>query len=489
MKIALVSAEAFPFSKTGGLGDVVGSLFKELLRANQDVSLFLPYYRSTRQKIGSKLVNCNLVYGVPIGRGMKFGAVLSARAHSTGSQNLELEPDQRGNVFFIEHNDYFDRDQLYGTQFGDFFDNAERFIFFSRAILEICKGLGLRFNIIHCHDWHTSLIPLYLRTLYKECHCFERVKSVLTIHNLGYQGVFPRETLELTGFGWEMFHIDGLEFYGMVNFLKGGIFNADMITTVSPTYAREITLADYGFGLHGVLRKRYDSLRGILNGIDYELWNPEQDCCIVKNYSKHNLEDKLVNKEHLLLKAGLDGDREAPLFGFIGRMVSQKGIDILIDSVGHIVDRGGRIVFIGTGDAYFEGRVRQLMDWFPGKVATFIVYDEELAHQVYAGVDALIMPSKYEPCGLSQLIAMRYGTIPICRKTGGLADTVEDGITGILFDDFSSEALKHAIDRFLEIYGDSQRFREMIVQAMERDFSWDRMIREYIRLYEEILNQ
>lgn len=487
MKVALVSAEAFPFSKTGGLGDVVGSLFKELLKAKQDVALFLPYYRSTREKFGSKLANCNLVYGVPIGKGMKFGAVLSAKASVDSNQNLQLEPTERGNVFFIEHNDYFDRDQIYGTQYGEYFDNAERFIFFSRAFLEVCRGLNFGFNVVHCHDWHTALIPLYLKTLYKECLCFERAKSVLTIHNLGYQGVFPRETLELTGFGWEMFHIDSLEFYGMVNFLKGGIFDADLVTTVSPTYAKEIMSPEFGFGLHGVLKKRENWLRGIVNGIDYDLWNPERDPYIVKNYSKENLEDKILNKEYLLKTASLDGTSNDPLFGFIGRMVAQKGIDILVDSVGHLVERGGRIVFVGTGEAYFEDKVRQLMDWFPRKVTAYITYSEELAHRVYAGVDALILPSKYEPCGLSQLIAMRYGTIPICRKTGGLADTVEDSVTGFLFNDFSSQALKSAIDRFIEVYHDRERLRKMSFQGMSRDFSWSKVIKDYIKLYEEAI--
>lgn len=487
MRVALVSAEAFPFSKTGGLGDVVGSLFKELLKANQDVCLFLPYYRSTRENFGSKLINCNLVYGVPIGKGMKFGAVLSARAYLDEYQNIQLQPHERGNLFFIEHNDYFDRDQLYGTQYGEYFDNAERFIFFSRAFLEICKGLSLGFNVIHCHDWHTALIPLYLKTLYKECLCFERASSVLTIHNLGYQGVFPRETLELTGFGWEMFHIDALEFYGMVNFLKGGIFNADLVTTVSPTYAKEIMYPEFGFGLHGVLKKREESIRGIINGIDYDIWNPEGDPYIVKNYSKETLEDKLINKEYLIRTAYFDGSAKDPLFGFIGRMVAQKGIDILVDSVAHIVERGGRIIFVGTGDAYFEEKVRQLMDWFPRKVLAYITYDEELAHRLYAGVDAIIMPSKYEPCGLSQLIAMRYGTIPICRRTGGLADTVEDAVTGFLFDHFSSQALQSAIDRFLEVYWDSNSLKRMSLEAMSRDFSWSRIIKEYIKLYEDAM--
>ncbi|MCX8033772.1 MAG: glycogen synthase [Thermodesulfovibrio sp.] len=486
MRLALVSAEAYPFSKTGGLGDVVGSIFKEFIKAGIDVNLFLPYYRVTRNNFYDKVDDAGIVYGVQIGKDKKFGAVRSAKATVDKEGNLILKPAQKGNIFFIEHNDFFERDQLYGTNYGEYPDNAERFVFFSRAVLEVCKILNFKFDIIHCHDWHTALIPLYLKTLYKECLCFERNKTILTIHNLGYQGVFPREKLESTGFGWEMFHIDSLEFYGMVNFLKGGIFNADYVTTVSPTYAKEILTPEYGFGLDGVLRKRKDRLVGILNGIDYEIWNPEEDPYIIKNYGINTIDEKVKNKEALIKMTELDCDINTPLVAFIGRMASQKGIDILIDSLPNLIDKGIRFILEGTGEAFYENKAREIQKNFPAKVYAFIVFDEILAHKIYAGADGLILPSKYEPCGLSQLIAMRYGTIPICRKTGGFADTVEDGITGFLFENFDSPSLIFSVERFLKIYNDKEKLREMNLTAMKKDFSWSNICKEYIKLYEKV---
>ncbi|GAB6183686.1 glycogen synthase GlgA [Thermodesulfovibrio hydrogeniphilus] len=486
MKVALVSAEAVPFSKTGGLGDVVGALFKEFLKAGVDVRFFLPYYRITKNNFSDKVEDVGIVYGVQIGNSKKFGAVRSAKAYVDSEDNLILKPDKSGNIFFIEHNDFFDREQLYGTNYGEYLDNAERFIFFSRAILEICRVLDLKVRIIHCHDWHTSLIPLYLKTLYKECLCFEKTKTILTIHNLGYQGVFPKDKLELTGFGWEMFHIDCLEFYGMVNFLKAGIFNADYITTVSPTYAKEILTPEFGFGLDGVLRKRQDRLTGILNGIDYKIWNPEKDPYIIANYDKENIEDKRKNKEEIMKIANLTGSLDSPLVAFIGRMVSQKGADLIADAVPSLIEKGINFVFEGTGENYYENRIRELQNKYPSKIFAYIGFDEVLAHKIYAGADALLVPSKYEPCGLSQLIAMRYGTIPICRKTGGLADTVEDGLTGFLFDNYTVEDLQKAVFRFLEIYHFQERFNKMRLNAMERDFSWKKSCYEYLELYRKL---
>lgn len=486
MKVALVSAEAYPFSKTGGLGDVVGAFFKEFIKAGIDVSLFLPYYRETRNNFYDKVDDVGIVYGVQIGKDKKFGAVRSAQAAVDKKGNLILKPAQKGNVFFIEHNDFFERDHLYGTNYGEYPDNAERFVFFSRAVLEVCKILDFKFDIIHCHDWHTALISLYLKTLYKECLCFKKNKTILTIHNLGYQGVFPKEKLESTGFGWEMFHIDCLEFYGMVNFLKGGIFNADFITTVSPTYAKEILTPEYGFGLDSVLRKRKDRLIGILNGIDYKIWNPEEDPYIIKNYGINTIDEKVKNKELLIKMTELDCNVDTPLVAFIGRMTSQKGIDILIDSLPNLIDKGIRFILEGTGEVFYENKVREIQKIFPAKVYAFIVFDEILAHKIYAGADSIILPSKYEPCGLSQLIAMRYGTIPICRKTGGFADTVEDGITGFLFENFDSSSLIFSVEKFLQIYNDKEKLNEMRLTAMKRDFSWSNISKDYISLYDKV---
>lgn len=489
MKLALVSAEAYPFSKTGGLGDVVGALFKEFIKAGIDVNLFLPYYRITKANFHEKVKNSSIVYGVPVGSQLKFGGLRTLQAFVDSDDNLIFKPSDWGNVFFIEHNDYFDREELYGTNSGEYLDNAERFVFFSRAVLEVCKVMNLKFDIIHCHDWHTALIPLYLKTFYKECSCYEKTKTVLTIHNLGYQGIFSREKLEVTGFGYEMFHIDGFEFYGMVNFLKVGLFNADIITTVSPTYAKEILTPEYGFGLDGVLRKRKENLIGIINGIDYKIWNPEKDPFIVQTYGVQNFNEKIKNKKHLIEITGIKSSLDSPLIGFIGRMAYQKGIDIVVEALPEFIEKGVSFIFEGTGEHYYENQIKKLQNNYSSKIYAFIGFDEALAHKIYAGVDGLLVPSKYEPCGLSQLISMRYGTPPICRRTGGLADTVEDGVTGFLFSEYSSSALTEAIYRFLEVYFDKEKFSNMIYEAMTRDFSWSNSCKKYIELYKGLINE
>lgn len=482
MKVALVSAEAYPFSKTGGLGDVVGALFKEFIKSGLDVTLFLPYYRTTKNRFHDKVLNCNVVYGVPIESGMKFGAVRSAKV-SILDDEFCIEPSNCGNLFFLEHNDFFDRDELYGTSHGAYPDNAERFVFLSRGVLEVCKALNLTFDIIHCHDWHTALIPLYLKTFYRE-H-FRKTKTVLTIHNLGYQGIFPREKLETTGFGLEIFHIDGIEFYGMINFLKAGILYSDVITTVSLTYAREILLPEYGFGLDGVLRKRKEAIRGIINGIDYKIWNPETDSHIFQKYSVENLSGKQKNKEELLKMCKLNID-ERPVIGFVGRLTSQKGIDLIVDVIPKIKDKA-KFILEGSGEAYYENKIRELRDNSPNEVYAHIGFDESFAHKIYAGSDAILIPSKYEPCGLSQLISMKYGTLPICRKTGGLADTVEDGVTGFVFEKYDSTELYLTLERFLQIYKDKETLDKMIREAMKRDFSWKNSCKKYIELYGELI--
>lgn len=486
MKVALVSAEAYPFSKTGGLGDVVGALFKEFIKSGIDVSLFIPYYRITKTNFHEKVENSNVVYGVPIGSQLKFGSVRTLQTSVDSDDYLIFKSSKWGNVFFIEHNDYFDREQLYGTHSGEHLDNPERFVFFSRAVLEVCKLMNLNFDIIHCHDWHTALIPLYLKTFYKECNCYEKTKTVLTIHNLGYQGIFPREKLEVTGFGVEIFHIDGFEFYGMVNFLKVGLLNADIVTTVSPAYAKEILTPEYGFGLDGVLRKIKNRVVGIINGIDYKIWNPEKDQFIVQKYGVKNLNDKRKNKEELIKIGKIECSFEAPLVAFIGRMTSQKGIDITVNAIPHLIDKEVSFVFEGTGESYYENKIKELHQRFPSKVFAFIGFDEALAHKIYAGADALLIPSKYEPCGISQLIAMRYGTLPICRKTGGLSDTVKDTVTGFLFNDYTQEALVSAVCRFIETYYNKEKFYKMIYEAMLRDFSWAKSCKKYIELYEAL---
>ncbi len=476
MKIAIVTSEAVPFSKTGGLADVAGTLFKEYLNMGMDAFLFVPLYKKTWEQFKDDIQDTGIVIDVPLGK-----AVRKCRVFSMEPPTLHHSITPSHRIFFIGNEEYFGRDDLYGTAYGDYPDNDQRFTFFCKSVLELCKKLKIDMDVIHCNDWQTGLIPLYLKTVYKDA--FIRTKSVITIHNLGYQGIFPPQTMEIAGLGWDLFNMDGVEFYGNMNFLKAGIVGADIITTVSKTYAREILTPESGFGLDGILRKRADCIYGILNGIDYDEWNPSTDKFLPYTYNERRLSGKMKCKSELMKRCSLEGDSNTPLLSFIGRLSSQKGIDILAEAIPEAIAKGANIVILGKGEDYYQALLGSMRDLFSGRLFFYSGFEESIAHLTYAGSDIFLMSSKYEPCGLGQMIAMRYGTIPLGRRTGGLADTIDDGETGFLFDEYSSRELMSGIDRALISYKDKKMWQRMIKSAMSRDFSWGKSAREYLEIY------
>lgn len=477
MKVLIASPEAVPYAKTGGLADVVGALSREFLksRGGPSVRLFMPYYKTLK----ANPKNLNLSFDIKIGGG---GPSYKGGLYS------------EGHAVFIRCDKLFGRDELYGTPSGDYPDNARRFIFFSKAVLEGAKLLGFRPDVVHVHDWQAALIPFFLKTLYSGDKFFKAVRSVLTIHNLGYQGLFPPEVMPEAGLGWEFFTPDTLEFYGKVNFLKAGIVAADALTTVSPTYAREILAPEQGFGLDGLLRKRASALSGILNGIDYGLWDPAKDPRLPANFSdgKDFIKGKGACKEALAARCGFK-DPGAPVISFIGRLSAQKGVELFIEAASDPVLRGVNIAVLGKGDDYYQRALAALAEKRAGAFFLSFAFDEDLSHLMYAGSDMFLMPSRYEPCGLGQLISQKYGTPPVARKTGGLADTITDfeplgeSGTGFLFGDFSTSSLRECLRGALCAYAGKTRWRALARRGMAMDFSWANSARKYLELYRGVV--
>ncbi|MFO0751975.1 MAG: glycogen/starch synthase [Thermodesulfovibrionales bacterium] len=484
MRIGLVAPEAVPFSKTGGLADVAGTLYREFLDRGMEVSLFVPLYRTTKERFGGELHDTGIDLDIPLGNAVRKCRVFVNRGSwAAGGGEAAGKAAGKGVVFFVGSDEYFDRDELYGTSRGDYPDNDQRFAFFCRSVLEICVRFDLSPDVLHCNDWQTGLIPLYLKTLYRDAPALRGALSVLTIHNLGYQGLFPPQTMIVTGLPHDLFSPDGVEFYGRVNFLKAGIVGADLITTVSETYAQEILQEEAGFGLDGILRKRRDSIVGIVNGIDYREWDPAADRQLPQTFSREDPAGKQACKTALLRRCALQGDERTPLLCFIGRLSTQKGVDILAEAIPEMILRGAVLVVIGRGDALYLAMMDSLAARFPRSFSFCSSFDEPLAHLAYAGSDLFLMPSQYEPCGLGQMISMRYGSLPVARKTGGLSDTVEDGTTGFLFTDSSASALVHAVQRALAAYADGKAWKRMVRNAMGRDFSWEKSAKAYLALY------
>ncbi|MDI6733588.1 MAG: glycogen synthase GlgA [Planctomycetota bacterium] len=484
LSVCQVGSEMVPFAKTGGLADVVGALSSALKKEKVNVITFLPLYKQVKENI-SDLVSTNLEVSVRI-----MDETFSGRVWKTKLDNVE--------VYFIQRDEYYHREYLYSTPQGDYADNASRFIFFSRAVLEAIKLLGLKFDIIHCHDWQTALIPVYLKSpLYKKEPVFANVKTVTTVHNLAYQGVFWHWDMKLTGLGWEYFNYKQLEFHSKMNFLKGGLVFADKLNTVSPRYAQEIQTPQYGERLDGVLRERSKDLSGIINGVDYSLWNPATDKLIPARYDVQKLADKSKNKRGLQARCNLT-QADKPLIGLIGRLAGQKGLDILVEIFDEMIKAGYQFVLLGTGEEKYHHLLREIAGRFPGDVSVNITFDNVLAHMITAGADMLLMPSRYEPCGLNQLYALKYGTIPIVHETGGLADTIENYMvatipggtgenirtaTGFNFKNYTAVDLFNAIKYALACYKDKKVWRQLMKNAMTQDWSWKHSAGEYIRLY------
>ena len=476
MRIAIAASEAIPFSKTGGLADVTGTLFKEYLVMKHDALLFVPLYKRTAEQFSGMIRNSGIEIDIPIGNAVRTCKIFTG-----------IMSSPTPNIYFIGNEDFFFRDELYGTPAGDYPDNDQRFAFFSKSVLEICNRLELQIDIMHCNDWQTGLIPLYMKTLYGQVPVLKKTVSVFTIHNLGYQGLFPPNTLEITGLGASVFNPEGIEFFGKVNFLKAGIIGADQITTVSKTYAEEILSQEYGFGLEGILTKRSSSISGILNGIDYTEWDPSTDKFLDKKYDRSDLSRKQACKKQLIKKASLKSTVSLPLMCFIGRLSSQKGVDLLADAIPYLMGQGGSMVVIGKGDVSYQAMLQAASKRFSGSLFFHSEFDESFAHLAYAASDLFLMPSRYEPCGLGQMIAMRYGTLPVARKTGGLSDTIEDDKTGFLFGEYSLPAFINAAGRAVKAFYDKKTWRKMMTNAMEKDFSWKKSAQAYISVYQSVL--
>jgi starch synthase len=477
MKILLVSSEAIPFAKTGGLADVSGALPKALARLGQEVTLILPKYRQVDEKrFPLKKTSPDLM--VPVGQRLETAEVFAA----------QMEPNYR--ALLIRKDSYYDRENLYGSPSGDYEDNAERFVFFCRAVLEAARVL--KPDLIHCHDWQSALVPIYLKTLYRSDPLLARVPSVFTIHNIAYQGLFWHYDLPLTNLGWELFTPQALEFYGKLNFLKGGIVFADAVTTVSRKYMEEIQSAEFGAGLEGVLRDRHHDLHGILNGVDYDDWSPAKDPFIRAKYDPQRLSGKKACKADLQKEFGLPVDDQTPVIGIISRLTEQKGFDLITAVMDDLMKESVQLIILGTGDEKYHLLLDSIAKKNPRQIGLKIAFDNALAHKIEAGADLFLMPSRFEPCGLNQIYSLKYGTVPIVRAVGGLDDTIEDyhsktqGGNGFKFKDYSPSGLFEAIRRALRVYRDRSAWEKLMLRGMIADFSWDRSARAYLELYQDL---
>ena len=483
LRILFVTSEAVPFAKTGGLADVAGALPKFLQGLGCELKLVMPYYRMVRKS------------GLPV------QPVEQALKVSLGTETLpvalyqsELTKDLP--VYFIGCEEFFDREYLYGTPKGDYFDNAERFIFFSKAALAFCQAMNFAPDIIHHHEWQTGLIPAFLKTIYQNDPLFSRTAVAFTIHNIAYQGLFRKEKLGLTGLPIELYNPEGIEFWEKINFMKAGIVYADVINTVSRKYSEEIQTAEYGYGLEGILRKRSRDLHGILNGVDYQDWDPSHDPHLAVPYSLEDLSGKRACKKDLLKEFGLPLTLEnAPVLGVISRLADQKGFDLLAEILEDLFNLDIGFVLLGTGEKKYHDLFTQIGRQYPRKAGIRIAYDDRLAHKIEAGADLFLMPSKYEPCGLNQIYSLKYGTIPIVRATGGLDDTIVhyDPMTGngngFKFIHYDAKAFFQEIKVALHYYYQPDHWKRLLRNAMTADFSWQRSAEAYIGLYRKALQK
>ncbi len=481
LRILFVSSEVFPFAKTGGLADVSSSLPKALAKEGIDVRVIMPLYKSVIES-GIKLEK--------IAAGIKHrfsGRIFGFDLYSHCADGVT--------TYFVKKDKYFSRKNLYGTSSGDYPDNALRFGYFSRAVLVATEAIDFQPHIVHCNDWHTALIPFYLRFLLNKDKFFNGIKTLFTIHNLAYQGVFGKIFMHRLGIPGSFFTADGLEFYGKLNFMKSGINYSDAINTVSSKYAEEIMTPEFGCGMDGLLAARGQDLSGIPNGVDYSQWAPESDRFIKTRYSIDDIEKKLECKKDLIDSVDLKIPQDRPVIGYVGRFADQKGVDFLADVADKIDDLNAALVILGSGDAKYDKIFRDMERNHPERVKVVQAFDEELAHKITAGSDIFLMPSRYEPCGLNQMYSIRYGTIPVVRATGGLDDVVtdfdkdNDKGNGFKFDSISAEALVQTIKRAVQYYEDRGLWKSLMRQAMTYDFSWKHSAKEYVRLYEKIMNR
>lgn len=483
MRVLMITPEVAPFAQTGGLGEVLAALPRELGKLGVEVDVLMPRYRRVKES-PFPLKKTNVAVEL----------ILNAR--SVLAQIWALEREDGVRYLFLECDEYYDREYLYGTPEADYEDNSERFVFLARAAIEMTLGRGARYDVFHSHDWQAALTPVYLRTLYAAEELLESSASVLTIHNLGYQGIFWHFDMPLVGLGWELFTPKYMEFHGKLNFLKSGIVLADEVNTVSSGYKNEIITPEFGFGLEGVLQEKGSHLTGILNGVDYEVWNPAIDPHIAVRYSTEDLAAKAACKADLQRVAGLSVRPDVPLMGMVTRLSSQKGIDLVEKMLRSQLKDDLQFVVLGSGDSSFEESFGKFKEEFPDKAGIFITFDIALAHKIFAGSDIFLVPSRYEPCGLNQLYALKYGSVPIVRATGGLQDTVEDfdpatdSGTGFKFVKADSSTLEEALIRAVALYrNEPEVWKRLVVRGMRKDFSWRRSAETYLELYEKAVSE
>ncbi len=486
MKVLMAASEGVPFARTGGLAEVVGMLAGALTSIGVETDVILPLYGSIDRKAYG-ILPCNSTVEVDMG-----GRLVEGRVHRATMPAKGVEP---GAAYFIENEEYFDRPYLYGMEDGDYADNCERFVFFCRAAAKALDALGLDYDIIHCHDWQTALLPVYLRTLYSNLQAARDVRTVVTIHNLAFQGLFWHWDWPLTGLDWSLFSWRGLEFYGKMNLLKGGVLFADAITTVSKTYSREIQTPEYGYGLEGVFESRADQIYGVVSGLDCDEWNPATDTAIERNYDADDPDDKRFCKLALQDECGLTMDASLPLVSYVGRLSEQRGLDLLEGAMELLLSLPLQLVIQGEGGRHHQERLAAFCASYPGQACYLSEDREDRRRRIFAGSDLFLMPSRFEPCGLEQLIAMRYGAVPVVRHTGGLADTVsdltpeglEDGTaTGFVFLEYNEAALVDEVSRALETYLEVDIWRQLIINAMRQDWSYVAAARQYEKIYRRI---
>ena len=477
MRVLFVTPEAFPYAKTGGLADVCGTLPPVLKQMGVDIRLIMPFYRSVAKA-------CQ-----PLSLGA--AVTVTVGSHKVPCNFYKISTDHKIPVYFVDHPPYFDRPRLYGNAFGDYPDNLERFAFFAQATLKLIEKIGFNPDIIHCNDWQTGLIPALLHEY--RVH-FDRARTMFTIHNMGYQGLFPADQLPLTGLPFDLYyHPEGMEYWGQINLLKTGIVYADRLTTVSPAYANQIQTVRYGHGMEGIVYRRRNRLNGILNGIDQNLWNPQTDPFIASNYSPNQLSGKERCKAALIAEMKLDQtELSRPVMAIISRLDRQKGLDLVINAFPAMMAMGVNVVILGTGDKVLECALAELARKHPQRLCFKNRFNEAVAHRILAGSDLLLMPSRYEPCGLTHLYALKYGTVPVVRYTGGLSDTVHEfnqdssSGNGFGFERFDESEFMDAVEKALAYFRHKQYWRMLQRNGMDADFSWHKSAKKYLQIYKEM---
>ena len=484
MQILFATSEVAPFSKTGGLADVVGSLPPYLEAHGCKTCVMMPFYRQVARG-GFKIKPVGQKVSVAVRDGTVDGEILEGRINSSVP------------IYFIRQDAYYDRDGLYGTPQGDYPDNCERFVFFARAALQAVKNMGLKPDLVHCHDWQSALVPIYLKTTHRDDPELSGAATLLTIHNLAYQGVFWHLDMPLIGLEWSYFDPEYLEFYDKVNILKGGIIFSTLLNTVSRKYAQEIQTEEYGCGLEGVLAKRKKDLYGVLNGVDYSVWDPETDKLIPARYSHKDLSGKRKCKAALQKMCGLPL-RSSPLIGCISRLADQKGFDLIAKAMDDIMALDLQMVILGTGEQRYHDLLKKIGGEYPRKISVNIRFDNKMAHMIEAGADMFLMPSRYEPCGLNQLYSLKYGTVPIVRSTGGLADTITNctpstlktgKANGFAFREYNAARFLAAVRKAVRMYSDGRAWKRLMLNGMKQDWSWSRSAGEYIKLYAKAIRR